>query len=173
MSISAQQSRFWNELTQLRGHIEYLNLYHSRYEAISRWIHILTAVAASGSIAAWAVWGSFPMVWASIVAAGQVFAVITPYLPFQARMKATGALANKLEPLFVQWEGQWQQVADGDLTESEISETITRLKDAKLKLQIGHLMQLALPINEELQKHAGQLTDDYFMATHGAGGEDG
>jgi hypothetical protein len=173
MTSSSQQLRFWNELVQLRGHIEYLTLYHLHCEYIDRWIQIAIAVSSSGSIATWAVWGEYPLLWASIIAAGQFLMVVKSHLPFQIRMKATADLASRLEGLFVQWEGCWQQVADGELTEGEINSTITRFKRSKADLLDAHLKHVSLPGNEKLLERGERAANRYFEVVYNTGGENG
>ena len=171
--MSPQQARFWNELVQLRGHIDYLTLYHSQCEYIDRSLQIVIAVSSSGSIATWAVWGELPLLWASIIAAGQFFMVVRSYLPFQSRIKATAEMASKLEGLFVQWEGCWQQVAVGELTEGEINTSITRFKKTKVDLLDAHLKHVSLPERTALLERAERAANRYFEVVYGTGGGNG
>jgi hypothetical protein len=169
-TISTQQLRFWNELTQLRGQIDYLCLYQLSCERVDRSLKMFLAVASSGSIAAWAVWRDFAMLWGGIIAASQLVSAIKSYLPFEKRLSASGELASKLEGLFVQWEGAWQQVADGGLSEREISDRITELKKVKVELENGCLKNNPLPDKPDLEKAAAKKAATYFKLVYQLGG---
>lgn len=91
--IHKYQRRFWDELVQLRIHIFYLQQFHLVAEANETRLNMFLAVTANGSIATWAVWGKWPMVWAFIIGISQAVNAIRPYLPYQKRAKAIAALS--------------------------------------------------------------------------------
>ena len=66
------QLRFWNLLKELKAQEIYLQLYACRDESIDKTINIILAVASSSSIAAWAIWKEFQIVWAVLIATAQV-----------------------------------------------------------------------------------------------------
>jgi hypothetical protein len=165
-AISAQQLRFWNELTQLRGQIEFLRLLHRECERVDRILKMFLAVTSSGSIAAWAIWKDFAMTWGGIIVMSQLINAIKPYLPFEKRQSSVSSLVSKLESLFVRWEGVWQQVADGELTEREISDKITEMKRFKLEFQSSCLKDDILPHKKKLEELAAIETETYFKAIY-------
>lgn len=166
---SALQQRFWNELTQLRGQIEYLNLYELHCERADRAIKIFLAVAASGSIAAWAVWREFSMLWGSIIAASQFLGAIKDQLPFERRLKCVRDLTGKLESAFVQWESAWTTVANGDLSNSDINSRLAELKRIKVDLFASCLSGVTLPDKPGLHSAASAQTDAYFRIIYSTG----
>lgn len=65
--IHEYQHRFWQELVQLRVHIYYLHQYHIAAERIETRLNMFLAITSNGSIATWAIWGKWPIVWTIII----------------------------------------------------------------------------------------------------------
>ncbi|HET9765871.1 MAG TPA: hypothetical protein VFS60_03430 [Thermoanaerobaculia bacterium] len=159
---SSQQDRFSNELTSLRGQIEYLNLYELRCERIDRGIKIALALASNGSIAAWAVWREFAMLWGAIIAGSQFLAAIKDHLPFEKRLKCVRELSSKLEGAFVQWEKSWNSVANGEFSNDEINSRLAELKLMKVELLTSCIAGVSLPENPRLLAQASAKAAMYF-----------
>lgn len=167
--MSMQQVRFWRELVQLRAHIDYLSLYRLQCDKINRGISMFLAVAASGSIAAWAVWREFSMLWGAIIALSHLLAAIRSYLPFEKRWSAASDLASKFESLFVRWEAAWQQVASGELREDQIADRLFQLKKTKIDIQEKTLKGVSLPDNPKFQDLAAKRAELYFATLYQIG----
>jgi hypothetical protein len=167
--MSAQQDRFWRELVQLRAHIDYLSLYRLQCDKINRGIEMFAAIASSGSIAAWAVWRDFSMLWGAIIALSHLLAAIKSYLPFEKRFSAASDLASRFEILFVRWEAAWQHVANGDLTEEQIAERLFQLKKAKIETQEKTMKSLSLPDNPKFEAIAAKKAERYFSTLYSIG----
>jgi hypothetical protein len=164
--MSTQQVRFWKELVQLRAHIDYLSLYRLQCDKVDRGISMLLAVASSGSIAAWAVWREFAMLWGAVIAISQVLSAVRSYLPFEKRLAGVASLASRFESLFVRWEAAWQQVASGELKEEQIAERLFQLKRAKIDIQEKVLKDISLPDNPKFQILAAKRAELYFATLY-------
>ena len=169
---SAQQQRFWNELTQFRGQIEYLNLYEVHCERVDRAIKIFLALAANGSIAAWAIWREFSMLWGAIIAASQFLSAIKDHLPFERRLKCVRDLTGKLEAAFVQWEAGWNNLANGELSDEDINARLAELKKMKVELVTSCLSGATLPDKPRLHSAAATQAAHYFEIIYSTGGND-
>ena len=167
--MSPQQQRFWNEVKQLRGHIVYLCLYEIRLERLDRCVKIFLAFTSSGSIAAWAVWREFAMLWGAIIASSQFLNAIKDFLPFERRLAAVRKLSTELEGLFVQWESTWNQISEGELSDAEINTRLTDLKRAKVELVGGRLAGASLPDIQRLHAAAASLAAAYFETIYELG----
>lgn len=160
--MSPQQSRFWNELTSLRGQIEYLYLYEEHYEHVDRGIKIFLAFASSGSIAAWTIWSNLSFLWGGVIAASQFVNAIKDYLPFEKRLKATRQLGGKPESAFIQWETAWNQLANGELSDASINSRLAELKKVNVELLNDCLSEGTLPNRPELFPSAASRAALYF-----------
>lgn len=76
-----QQQLYWNEMINLKADCSYIRLYR---DSRGRWVKglgVLKAVASSSSIAVWAVWGKYPLVWGAIIAISQVVDATKGFVP--------------------------------------------------------------------------------------------
>jgi hypothetical protein len=167
--MSPQQRRFWNELTSLRGQIEYLYLYERHYESIDRGIKIFLAVASSGSIAAWTIWRNLSVLWGGIIAAAHFINTIKDYLPFERRLKSIQQLTGKLEAVFVQWETVWNQLAAGGLSDQSINSRLAELKKVKIDLLGDAFSDGSLPDRPKLHAPAASRAALYFNTIYAQG----
>ena len=157
-----QQARYWKELTQLRAHIEYLQLYSSRAEQFDNRLSIILAVTSSGSIAGWAIWSQAPFVWGMLIALSQLINAVRPYLPYQKQKAALEGVVPSLEGLFLRAESDWFQVASGDVPNPQINDLLTKLKQQKLDLVQKHLQGVPLQDLGELEEKAKERARAYF-----------
>ena len=141
-------------------------IYLHNYAAQSEWwdkaINIFLAITSSSSIAAWAVWQKYDLLWAFIIALSQVVTAVKPFLPYRQRLKAISALNDKIQEISLKSEKNWYGVAEGELTEKEIHELCIALKNESLTAEIKFLKNLILPKKENLLKRAEKEADIYL-----------
>jgi len=122
------------------------------------------AVLGSSSVATWAIWNRFPMVWGAIIASSQVLSVINHYLPYQKRIEEISKMKSGLAPVYSDMEYNWFNVADGSLTEQEINDLIKKFDDRWTNLELMYFTSDALPYKEKLAKRAEGKEIQYFKA---------
>ena len=98
------QIRYWNLLKELKAQVAYLHAYAASDEFLDKSVNIFLAVTSSASIAGWALWNEYQLVWACIIAASQVVTAIKPFLPFRKRMKAVSDLNTQIQSIFLDAE---------------------------------------------------------------------
>lgn len=147
------QEYFWDTFSNLKRDQFYLNAQIGRLDFRERCLNCFSAFAASGAVATWAVWKDYPMFWATIIAASQVYQVMKPHLPFAARLKATSSMYPEFELLTHIAEKKWFEVSTGKLTEDEIYDAATELKHKKIELTHKHLRGV---IFSEKKKHVDE-----------------
>jgi hypothetical protein len=161
--MSAQQN-YWDMFANLKRDSVYVNRYHAKVENIDRSISMFSAVAASTSIAGWAVWQHFSFVWGSIIAASQVLIAVRAYLPYKARLQGLSALGPELDTLALEAEDAWYDVANGKLTDAEIHRRTMDLKRKCQKVTSSAFKGTSLPEDGKLLEVAGSLATDYMTS---------
>lgn len=162
------QERYWKELYQLKVHINYIEAHIQEAEKYDRAIKIFMAVASSASIGAWVIWKDFSIIWASIIAASQVLAAISPHLPFKERLKSYSSMVHELEELFIQAESKWNEVAAGMFTEGETNKSRTNIRLQKQKILKKNLASSVIPENTDKFEKAESLALNYFSTFYPA-----
>jgi hypothetical protein len=122
-----QQDLYLTEVFQLMVAREYMRRYRTILAGRVTWFGALRAIASSSAIGAWAVWQSYSMVWATILATSQVADALKDVFPFTARHKAANDLVMNLEALLIEALYEAEGVYAGQFTEEEITERRRKL----------------------------------------------
>jgi hypothetical protein len=156
------QGLYWQEMTTLKRDARYVDLCLARTEMIDRWIKGALAVAASGSIAGWAVFKAYSFVWATFVAGAQVLQVIKDYLPYKTRLKALAALSQDLNAISLAAENSWYNVSSGNLFDDDIHDLRFDLKKRKQAAVQKAFPAAGLPVNKGFLDRAELEIQQYF-----------
>lgn len=164
------QQRFWTELKALKSDVEYLRLHLIEAERIDNSIKLILAMASSGGIAGWALWGSqnFQIVWASLIAISQVINAINQYLPWEKRIKAIRGAKPEIAGIFLFAERNWFSVSEGLFTIQEIHKITLDIKEKKNGVLERYLGEISLPYKPEFIKKTASITDQYFVEYYGS-----
>jgi hypothetical protein len=167
------QQKYWYLLCEFRFSCFYLAAYKRGTERFDNWIGIFLAVASSTSIAAWAVWQSYPIVWAGIIALSQVVQAVRPFLPDRKLLQRIHTLQNEVEKLAIQVEFDWHQVANGSLTEEEINDKVRIARLAFLDVQVRCFEESTLPEKEKYTAIAKDKARAYLESNYLSRGNNG
>jgi hypothetical protein len=161
--VMSVQAQFWQEMVSLKRDARYVDLCLARTERIDRFIKGFLAIAASSSIAGWAIVQTYAAVWATIVAVSQVLQVVKDHLPYKNRLKALAALSVDLNALSLLAEDQWFKVSNGaGMYDDDIHDLRIGLKQKKLKAVQKAFPIAGLPTINRLTKRADEETVQYF-----------
>ena len=156
------QEKYWKELYQLKVHLNYLELYQQDSEFKDKSVNIFLAITSSGSIAGWAIWRDMALVWAIIIATGQVIATVKNFLPYKARLKSLSGLLHDFEDIILFAEKKWFDVSEGKLTEEEIHKLQFDIRSKKTNALKKNLGVNILPEKQKLLIKAQESADVYF-----------
>ncbi len=93
-----------------------------KYQRLDRRINIFLAIASSGSIATWAVWNSYPLLWGGIIAASQLIMTLKPYFPYTKIIHELNSRCLKMDLLNIEYERFWNRIQRGKLSEETIEQ---------------------------------------------------
>jgi hypothetical protein len=158
------QTYYWDTFTRLKVDQEYLRQHEERLDSVERCFNIVSAVAASAAIGGWILWQNIQFVWAAIIAGSQVLSVVRPHLPYGQRLKALDNLCPDIESLVLGAERDWWKVSRGLLTEDEILDLATELKQRKAQAVRKHFKGLTLPENRKKLNVAEDRTRTYMQS---------
>jgi hypothetical protein len=164
--MSVYQQRYWNQLKELKVHVIYLHLYAAHSEWWDKAINIFLAITSTSSIAAWAIWQKYQIIWAVIIAGSQVVTAIKPFLPYKQRLKAVSELNDKIQEISLECEKTWFSVAEGELTEKQIHDFFIQLKVKALTAEKKILNNIVLPKNDTMLKAAEKEADSYLQTNY-------
>lgn len=160
------QRQYWRFFIQLKVWQIYLDLYADNSYKWERRINMITAISASSSIAAWAIWGQMDFIWAIIIAISQVVNAIKPYLPYGKRLEMINPLINDLQSLYIKMEYNWFKVSNGEFKESEINDMLFGFKNEYRVLEKKNIKSNDLLQNEKLRRLADDRAASFIASNY-------
>ena len=170
MSGYTQQEMYWTELVQLKSQSYYLDAYQIECERYDNLLKMFLAVVSSSSIATWAIWQRFGMLWGGIIAVSQVLNAIKSFLPWERRTREIASLGKNLADVLLCAEQNWYAVAAGELTERQIHNLVIDLRRRRNDAENTHLQGHSLPVKDKHRTTAAKRTKEYFRVNYGIGG---
>ena len=156
------QRYYWETFSTLKRDQIYLSLQLTRLDHIERCLNIFAAVSASTAIAGWTIWQHAAYVWGAVIALSQVYTATKNHLPFGVQLKSLNALYPEIEALTLSAERGWFRVARGEMTEEEIIDGASKLKETKALLTQKHLKSVILPENKKKVDEANEKAIGYL-----------
>ena len=165
------QVEFWNEMLQLKAHVEYLHIHHEAAAKVQHRLNAALAILSGLGLALWVVLGEAAEFWAALaIVLTAIVHALMPYLPFQRRIRDTADLKAELQGLLLQAERQWYEVSEGLLENREINRLTIDIREQKATLERAHFKTGPLPRNEEHLALAEKETEQYFNTHYPTGG---
>lgn len=116
------------ELKDCRFHADCMALLVKRYRRYDRNLNIFLAITSSSSIAGWAIWSEWAMVWGIIIAASQVVTALKPIFSFNKHVHTLNTRCYKQEFLFLELDRLWHSIMDKELTTENAKTNLEHLK---------------------------------------------
>lgn len=116
------------ELKDCRFHADCMALLVKRYRKYDRNLNIFLAITSSSSIAGWAIWSEWAMVWGIIIAASQVVTALKPIFSFNKHVHTLNTRCYKQEFLFLELDRLWHSIMDKELTTENAKTKLEHLK---------------------------------------------
>lgn len=138
----------------------------SKYQKLDRSINIFLALASSGSIAAWAIWKDYPILWSSIIALSQVITTIKPYFPYSKVIKELNSRCYKIDLLNIEYERFWNKIQRGKLTEDTIEQFYYDHNKTYAEV-LNFPDDLVFDASKEIETKANQRMKTYLKTYHG------
>jgi hypothetical protein len=157
-----QPDLYWKQMEQLKAASVCIRLIRNRLARWVRGVELVRALASSGSIAAWAWWKDYPLVWGGIIAAAQVLDATKQVFPFTRTHKAASDLTVALELLFIDTQLEWERIYTGRVPEEAIMDRCAKLRKLQLEAERKHFPEGFRP-SQKLIQLATEETRDYFL----------
>jgi hypothetical protein len=163
-----QQDLYWRELGELTTAFCYYRLLRNRLTRWNQSIGIVKAVAASGTIAAWAIWQQAALLWAAIIAASQLIDAVKDVIPFQKNHRGASDLVNILDTIFIDAQFEWENIFTGRVPDDEILNRRHKLMRLRTEAEHKHFPDGHVP-SARLFALARTEAKDYLSALYGVG----
>ncbi len=159
------QNRYWNSLYELVFHGYLLQAHCQDAADTDRKLKAVVAITSSTSLGIWAVFKSYPMIWAAIIVVTQIVSATSKYLPYATRLKAAGACVHDFREIQNWAELRWCEIIDGILTDNQINKARAEIQTKTARALKLHFPLDGLPSKQAFNDLATENAESY-MTTH-------
>lgn len=158
-------NKIWAILCNMQFKAYYIDFQVTLFQKYDRNINIFLAFASSTSIAAWAIWKEYDMLWAVIIATSQIITVIKPYFPFYKYVKELNLKYTRLVNINVDIEKLWDSYSHNQITNAEASSLYYSLKkDCNEILKFSD--DSVFGQSKKIEKKANECTKNYLETNY-------
>lgn len=158
----AAANRFWNAFYELVTHGYLLQAHCQNAADIDRKVKVLLAVTSTTSLGIWAVFKVYPEVWAGIIVVTQIVTATAKFLPYASRLKSSASCFHDYREIQNWAEAKWCEIADGGLTEIQITKARVELQTKTARSLKSHFPLDGLPKDEKLTLLATSEAEKYL-----------
>lgn len=132
------RERIWYSLTNVKFKALYTCECSKIAERYGRLTSFILAVASASSIATWAVWKQVPIVWAAIIAGGQLLHIGKDYLPSIKNDKAFLEMSFEYEFLYLEYEQLWYAFEHKTVDETSAGQKFYQFRQKEVEIEKSH-----------------------------------
>jgi hypothetical protein len=133
--VSPTETRIWNNLANIKFKALYTCECSRIAGAIERTLAFLLALTSASSVGAWTLWQTHKMLWAIIIAVGQVLIIALPHVPFLKSEKEFLAMSFDFEALYLRYEQLWYDFRDETIDDSMAKTAINELRAKEVEIE--------------------------------------
>jgi hypothetical protein len=122
------KNQIWATLCDVKFKAYTISILVSKYQRWERNTNIFVALVSSSSIASWAIWDKYQLVWSSIIVTSQIVTVLKPYFPYFKYVKELNSRSQKMDVLSIDFEKLWYDFQVNNLESKNVSDEFFRLK---------------------------------------------
>ena len=158
------RDRVWNNLADTLFKSIYLNKVSNQAYHWGNAYSIFLALATASSVAAWAVWEKFPVLWATIVAISQILHIIKPYFYFIKNDKEFIEMSLMFEGVYLSYEKLWYDLQKNGLDMDEAEKIFYENRQKELNISKSYKHVVCPTINSLMTKADTETNN--FLQTH-------
>ena len=162
MDRKCMETQYWDLMVDLRFQIWYCEKYEHHLKLIDGWLTGIALFVSSAAIANWAIWQVVGMLWAFLIAAGQVLQLVKPLLPFSQRLVSLRFYLPELRILAVNSEYHWN--CRSKLSNEEFATVLLEDKKSAVTLETKYVGANTIPRIKKLSDKAWEETKLFMLS---------
>jgi len=158
------QDRIWQNMADIKFKEIYTAKVARRAYHIGSIYSFFLSFASATSVAAWAVWSKFPVVWASIVAISQILHIAKPYILFIRNDREFIEMSLLYNSLYLSYEKLWFDYRKKNNEEEYIEKVFytLRKKEHEINRRFKHII---CPVLKGLMEKSDEETNHIFKTS--------
>ncbi len=129
------RTQIWNHLANVRFKANYCHWCAANAARLSYFYSLIMSFGSSSSVAAWAIWGKYPSVWAVVVVFMQVLHIVRVHIPFIKQETTFSEMAFKLENLYLRCEKLWHEWENEKITPEKAKEEFYTCREKQVCIE--------------------------------------
>jgi len=126
------RTKIWNFLNDSKTNECFASLILKRYQKLDLFLNLFLVFTTTSSVAAWAIWKEFPLLWAFIIAMSQVITISKPYFLFPKYIKVFYEKNILWQQLTLELEELWHKTNYSLIDDTEASNIYFELRKKSL-----------------------------------------
>lgn len=122
------RNKIWASFCNIKFQSYLLGILIDKYQKLDRNINIFLALTTSSSVASWAIWQKYHLLWSIIILVSQVIQVVKPYFPYFKFVKELNIVNQKVGLIAIDFEKLWYKFDSKKISEQDASEEYFALK---------------------------------------------
>jgi hypothetical protein len=127
-----RRTALWDSMLDAEMNVCYWNLLSARYTNWDKYLKIVIALAASGTVAGWSIWSQYPVAWKIFSAVACLASLIHPYICSADVLKRTSELVATWKEVSIDYELLWYE--DGALQSDKSRSEFEDIKRRESKI---------------------------------------
>jgi hypothetical protein len=158
---------YWKELVALKALCIYHRVYRDEQAKWNTRLGFVKAIATSSTIAGWAIWQNYAIIWGAIIAASQLIDALKDVFPNARSRKSSADLANALETLFIDARIEFEKVSFGNVTPEDANVSLRKLQKSRHDAETKYFPE-GIVQKLSLQDEANRQTRIFFKQVYGS-----
>ena len=150
------------ELVETRASYEYIDLYRTTLRRWNTRLDAVRIIATSGGLASWAIFQSYPWIWAGIIGAAQLADIANKIVPIGSQYDAATDFLHELDKIIIQALADWERVQRGQLDIEDIDDLRRKLMESRSAAEKRCFSKFGLPEKAHLKHLAEERAKAYF-----------
>jgi hypothetical protein len=142
------EKALWNAMLDADMNVRYWRCLAQRYTKRDRYIKIFLALSSSGTVASWAFWSEWSLVWKILSGLSAAIATASPILNYPGLVESLSFLSGKWWDAKKDYENYWTRYESGE-SPDQIQKEFYQTKSRETELV---RMENKLPYNKRLLK---------------------
>ncbi|MFA5330525.1 MAG: hypothetical protein WC384_22220 [Prolixibacteraceae bacterium] len=122
------RTKIWNFLNDSKTNECFASLILKQYQKFDLILNLFLVFATTSSVAAWAIWKEFPLLWAFIIAVSQLLTISKPYFLFPKYIKVFHEKNILWQQLSLDLEELWHKINYSTIDETDASSLYFELR---------------------------------------------
>lgn len=160
------REHYWNFYFSTKHKMYYYKYFQLLFRRVNWCIAGFLSVMALSSVAAWSLWDTHQVLWASLICISQVIQALFPKLPYNDLLISTKFMISAMDKLLIDIDNDWLLIDINGLSDEEILKLLKKHEKQYSKLVSQFFCGEYLPAIKYCEKKAEIDCKNFFSINY-------